>query len=212
MKMTSKTFWTPTRIGLTIGALILVVGVVSTTLPWSTSNEPAGGREISTPKSRNATPRELEAETREAPFDLLNGKARTLSDYAGSILIINLWATWCGPCRQEIPHLVEIAEEYRSRGVKILGLTTEDPDEDLERVRDFAEQFSINYEIGWATMPLIQEITKGRNGIPQALIVDQEGVVRKHYVGFHPRFSAPQMKSALDELLAKGPVSVESAP
>ena len=207
-----NTFWTPTRIGLTIGALILVVGVVSTTLPWRTGDESAGGGDTSRPKSRNATHRELEAETREAPFELLNGKARKLSDYTGDILIINLWATWCGPCRQEIPHLVEIAEEYGSKGVKILGLTTEDPEEDLELVREFTKQFSINYEIGWATRPLIQEITKGRNGIPQALIVDQEGVVRKHYVGFHPKFSAPQMKSALDELLAKGPGSAESAP
>lgn len=207
-----KTFWTPTRIGLTIGALILVVGIVSTTLPWRTGDESARGEGTVRPKSPNATLRELEAQAREAPFELLNGKARKLSDYTGNILIINLWATWCGPCRQEIPHLVEIAEEYGSKGVKILGLTTEDPEEDLELVREFTEQFSINYEIGWATRPLIQEITKGRNGIPQALIVDQEGVVRKHYVGFHPKFSAPQMRSALDELLAKGPGSAESAP
>ena len=207
-----NTFWTPTRIGLTIGALILVVGVVSTTLPWRIGDESAGGGETSRPKSRNATRRELKAETREAPFELLNGKARKLSDYAGKVLIINLWATWCGPCRLEIPHLVEIAEEYGSRGVRILGLTTEDPEEDLELVREFTKKFSINYEIGWATRPLIQEITEGRNGIPQALIVDQEGVIRKHYVGFHPKFSAPQMKSALDELLAKGPGSAESAP
>jgi len=212
MMMKQKTFWTPTRIGLTIGALILVVGVVSTTLPWRIPDESTGGGETSRPKSRNATRRELKAETREEPFELLNGKARKLSDYAGKVLIINLWATWCGPCRQEIPHLVEIAEEYGSRGVRILGLTTEDPEEDLELVREFTKKLSINYEIGWATRPLIQEITKGRNGIPQALIVDQEGVVRKHYVGFHPKFSAPQMKSALDELLAKGPGSVESAP
>lgn len=210
--MTQKTFWTPTRIGLTIGALILVVGVVSTTFPRRTTDEPGGVGETPKPKSRHATPRALEAETREAPFDLLTGKPRKLSDYAGNILIINLWATWCGPCRQEIPHLVEIAEEYGSRGVKILGLTTEDPEEDLERVRDFTEQYSITYEIGWATRPLIQEITKGRNGIPQALIVDQQGVVRKHYVGFHPTFSAPQMRSALDELLAKGPGSAEGTP
>jgi thiol-disulfide isomerase/thioredoxin len=211
MMTIKKTFWTPTRIGLTIGALILVIGIVSTTLPLRQGDEPAQSGETSTAKSANSTYRELEAETREAPFDLLNGAARKLSDYTGNVLIVNLWATWCGPCRQEIPHLVEIADEYRSKGVKVLGLTTEDPKEDLERVQTFTEQFSINYEIGWATMPLIREITKGRNGIPQALIIDQEGVVRKHYVGFHPRFSAPQMKSALDELLAQGSAA-ESAP
>jgi thiol-disulfide isomerase/thioredoxin len=220
MKTPQATFWTPTRIGLTIGATVLIIGIGSTTLPWGPAEEPRG-RMGTAPNATDgaaekpnpfATPRELEEETWQTRFQLLDGKNRKLADYGGKVLVVDIWATWCGPCRQEIPHLVEMAEEYRSRGVEVLGLTTEDPEFDEERVRNFAQQFGINYDIGWSPLSLTREITRGRNGIPQTLIIDREGVVRKHYVGFHPRFSAPQMKSALDDLLAQDARGATSAP
>jgi thiol-disulfide isomerase/thioredoxin len=149
-----------------------------------------------------AAPREFSADARTSDLQLISGQSKKMSDYSGKVVVLDLWATWCGPCRQEIPHLIQMANEYKSQGVEVLGLTSEDPDEDLDRVRTFTRQFNINYEIGFANPILARDIMKGRNGIPQTLIIGRDGMVRKHFVGFHPQLSVPQMKKALEEVLA----------
>ncbi|NBO64853.1 MAG: TlpA family protein disulfide reductase [Acidobacteria bacterium] len=189
-----KIFWTPTRLGLVAGALILAVTL------FMALYRPGSSPSKST--SSTAPIREISDDLREADLHLISGSKKTVGDYEGKVLILDLWATWCGPCRQEIPHLVEMADSYRERGVEVLGLTTEDPLADLILVRSFAERFRINYEVGFAGDNVASEIMRGRNGIPQTLIIDRKGMVRKHFVGFHPRLSLPQMKSALEEVLA----------
>jgi len=119
------------------------------------------------------------------------------------VLVVDLWATWCRPCRQEIPHLIEMADEYKSKGVEVIGLSTEDPEADAQLVRDFSQQFKINYPIGWAEMPLAEQLMNGRDGIPQTIIIGRDGKVRRHFVGFNKAISVPQMKAALDEAVAE---------
>lgn len=193
-----KIFWTPTRLGIVSGLIILAVTL------FMAFYRPGGPSSTSSGRSSGAgsANRALSDDLREADLKLISGTTRTVGDYKGKVLILDLWATWCGPCRQEIPHLIEMANTYRDRGVEVLGLTTEDPQSDLMLVRNFAQQFRINYEIGFANDAVTSEIMRGRNGIPQTLIIDREGTVRKHFVGFHPRLSLPQMKSALEEVLA----------
>lgn len=195
-------FWTPSRIGLTAAALILVVAISSAVYHQDSPTESQVGTVGNPARNPAATPRELPADVQQSSFSLLSGQSRKLSDYAGKVLVLDLWATWCGPCRIEIPHLIQMAKDYKDKGVEVLGLTTEDPATDAQLVRDFSRKFEINYEIGWANSLLTREIMRGRNSIPQTLIIDRAGVVRKHFVGFHPQFSAPQMKAALDEIVA----------
>ena len=198
-----KVFWTPTRLGIVSGLIILAVTLfMAFYRPGGLSPTPAGLTPAGRSSGTGSVARELSDNLRAADLKLISGATRTVGDYKGKVLILDLWATWCGPCRQEIPHLIEMANNYRDRGVEVLGLTTEDPQYDLMLVRNFAQQFRINYEIGFASDTVTSEITRGRNGIPQTLIIDREGMVRKHFVGFHPRLSLPQMKSALEEVLA----------
>lgn len=192
-----KIFWTPTRLGIVSGLIILAVTLFMAFYRPGGSSPTPSGRSSGT----GSVARELSDNLREADLKLISGATKTVGDYKGKVLILDLWATWCGPCRQEIPHLIEMANNYRDRGVEVLGLTTEDPQYDLMLVRNFAQQFRINYEIGFANDTVTSEIMRGRNGIPQTLIIDREGMVRKHFVGFHPRLSLPQMKSALEEVL-----------
>lgn len=201
-------FWTPTRLGITAAVVILTVAIVTALYepaaektdgqPGEVAGSGMGGSRSGSP----ATPRALTDDVRAANLNLISGQSKTVADYAGKVLILDLWATWCGPCRQEIPHLIEMANNYRDQGVEVLGLTTEDPDSDYDQVRNFARQFQINYEIGFANADVASEIMKGRNGIPQTLIIGRDGMVRKHFVGFHPRLSIPQMKKALEDVLA----------
>ena len=143
----------------------------------------------------------LPASLLEENFKLLNGESRKLADYEGKVLLIDIWATWCGPCRQSIPHLVELAKEYKNKGVEIIGLTTERDDPDEQFVREFSAQLKINYPIGWANPTLESGLKNGRSGIPQTIIVGRDGKVKYHTVGFHPKLSIPEMKAVLDEAL-----------
>jgi thiol-disulfide isomerase/thioredoxin len=192
--------WTLSRIGLVGASLFLVVATLSAL--YKTDEPPMNAG----PSANSGDPREpyaLPAEVLETSFRLVDGGSRKISDYSGKVLVVDLWATWCRPCRQEIPHLIEMANEYRSKGVEVIGLSTEDPEEAAQLVRDFSQQFKINYPLGWAETPLADQLMNGREGIPQTIIIGRDGKVKKHFVGFNKTFSVPQMKAALDEAVAE---------
>lgn len=162
-----------------------------------------------------APPAELAATVMQAGFKTLDGKTKRLSDYSGKVLVVDLWATWCGPCRLEIPHLVELAKDYKSKGVEIVGLTSEDPETQGEQVKNFSNQFKINYSVGFADQQMVAGLANGRNGIPQTIIIGRDGKVRRHFIGFSPvPADGPQprlspytatpavMKAALDEAIS----------
>ncbi|MGH9850678.1 MAG: TlpA disulfide reductase family protein [Blastocatellia bacterium] len=209
-----QSFWTLTRIGLAGSAILLVAAIASAIYnqedlqpptevprPEIIGAHPAPVAPSAPPANPSAT-RELPANLMQANLSLLDGKKKKLADYSGKVLVVDLWATWCGPCRQEIPHLVQIAKEYKSKGVEVLGLTTEDPVSDAAVVKDFSREFKINYPIGWADPQMQSGLMRGRGGIPQTLIIGRDGKVRKHFVGFSAPISVPQMKAALDEAVS----------
>src|ERR1700728_2326208 len=79
-------------------------------------------------------------------FKDLHGKSVTLSDYKGKVVLLDFWATWCPPCRKEIPGFVELYNTYKSRGLVVIGVSMDDTD-DTPDVKRFAEQFKIDYPI-----------------------------------------------------------------
>lgn len=144
------------------------------------------------------------AELLNAEIQMLDGKPVRLSDYAGKVVILDLWATWCPPCRKEIPHLIELGNEYKDRGVEVIGVTMENPQADLKKVRDFAREFNINYKLGWATREMALSVLElsGHDTIPQTLIITRDGRVIKHIVGFHPIRTPESMREALDQAIS----------
>jgi thiol-disulfide isomerase/thioredoxin len=191
-----KSTWTITRIGLIGSALILVATIAYTFYQGNISDRSVVD---STPGAKPAgpLPDPLPENVMQANINLLDGQKTKLADYSGKVLVVDLWATWCGPCRQEIPHLVQIAKEYKSKGVEVLGLTNEDPESDTERVKQFSEVFKINYPIGWADAPMQIGLSRGRGAIPQTYIIGRDGKVLKHFVGFS-LLSVPEMKATIE--------------
>jgi thiol-disulfide isomerase/thioredoxin len=121
----------------------------------------------------------------QAEYKGLDGATVKLEDYKGKVLLLNLWATWCGPCRKEMPHLVEMQNQYKDKGFEVIGLNT-DPDEDSEeKVKKFAEEMNLNYTLAWTAKKEYAELLKISkfNAIPQSFLVNREGQLLGIYTG-----------------------------
>jgi len=138
----------------------------------------------------------------EAQLRAAQGSPIRLADYSGKVVFLNLWATWCGPCRLETPELVKLHKEYQSRGVDFVGLSTENPDASAQRVIDFVKTYNVEYHIGWATPEVALTLMQGRDSIPQSFIITREGRILKRFIGFSPLTTPPQLRQALEEALA----------
>lgn len=112
----------------------------------------------------------------------LNGKVVKLSDFKNKIVIIDFWATWCGPCRKGIPDLVSLQKTY-GKDVVILGITVDD---DLAEVPPFAQKYNINYPILYADRKVIKDYG-GIDAIPTSFIVDKKGNIVDKHVGLIPK-------------------------
>jgi thiol-disulfide isomerase/thioredoxin len=143
----------------------------------------------------------LPASIAETELRAASGEPIKLSNYSGKVLLVNLWATWCGPCRLETPELVKIYKEYKPKGVEIVGLSTENPETSAETVKKFISDFNVNYRIGWATPEVAITLMQGRDAIPQSFVIGRDGKVVRRFIGFNPISVPPQIKEAIQEAL-----------
>ena len=201
-----KSLWTPARIAFTVLVLSLFAafGISS----CSSSDEK---REAPAPVVRNAPPPAapaapapmltLPANITGAELRAVTGAPIRLSNYNGKVLLVNLWATWCGPCRLETPELVKLHKEFRSQGLEVVGLSTENPDSSAESVREFVHNYDVDYRIGWATAEVAHGLMQGRDAIPQSFVIARSGRIVRRFVGFNPRDTPAQIRAAVEEAL-----------
>jgi thiol-disulfide isomerase/thioredoxin len=133
-----------------------------------------------------------------AEIQAVDGKPFRLSDFKDKTIVLDIWATWCGPCRLEVPHLVELSKEYEGKGVVVIGLTTENPQTDEDKVRDFAKEFKINYKLGWGPASTVLPLMQGSSSIPQTFVIAPGGKILIKYRGY-----SPQLPSALRAAIGK---------
>lgn len=184
-------FWTPLRLvsTLIVLALLAAFGVSS-----CNSNDPP--TRVSTSNLPAVPSVVFDTEMQAASGDRIK-----LSNYSGKVMLVNLWATWCGPCRSETPELVRLYKEYQARGVEFVGLSTEDPVASAQKVHDFVQQYKVDYRIGWATRDVALTLMQGTTSIPQSFIITRDGRIQKRILGFHPVKTPPQLKEAIENAL-----------
>jgi peroxiredoxin len=124
------------------------------------------------------------------------GGAVSLSDYRGRVVLMNLWASWCPPCRAEMPDLQRLANAYSTAGIAIVGVNE---GESPQRARAFAESLGIRFPI-WVDQSQRYGRTYAALGLPTTVIVDRRGVVVR---GFDGALTYAQMKAAVAPLAAR---------
>src|SRR5215211_6110282 len=102
----------------------------------------------------------------------LRGRNLRLSDYKGKVVLLNFWATWCPPCRAEMPDLVKMQHQYAKQGLQVIGVTY--PPETLREVQQFARRLGVNYPIALGTKETKALFDKGET-LPLTVVIDRDG-------------------------------------
>jgi len=111
-----------------------------------------------------------------------SGRPQPLSQWQGKVLVVNFWATWCGPCREEMPDLVRAQKEYGAKGLQIVGIAADDAD----KVQQFAKEIELNYPAligGYAAIDLSKDLGNSLVALPFTLVVDRHGRVAYTHLG-----------------------------
>lgn len=132
------------------------------------------------------------------PFQLadMEGQRRTLTEWQGKVVAVNFWATWCPPCRDEIPHFVELQQDYGQQGLQFIGIALQTADE----IREFVAEYQLNYPSLVGRDDVIATAKSLGNDIgalPYTVIIDREGIIRFTRQGPLTRAEAEKVISAL---------------
>ena len=197
-------YLTPARLALTVLVLSLVAAVGVSSCNSTDEIGKPGPVSINPAKRAPAAPASmltLPSLVLDTELKGMNGRPIKLSNYAGKVLVVNLWATWCGPCRMEIPELVKFHKEYRAKGLEVVGLSTENPEASADGVRRFVEEYKMEYPVGWVTADVAIALMQGRDAIPQSFVIARDGRIVKRFIGFNVTATPQQLRDAIEEAL-----------
>jgi cytochrome c biogenesis protein CcmG/thiol:disulfide interchange protein DsbE len=127
-------------------------------------------------------------------------KPKSLADYRGQVLMINVWATWCLPCRVEMPSIEALDKDYAKKGLKIVAVSIDDPGTD-STIRAYAKQYGLTFEIlhdPQAKIVQAYDIT----GYPETFILGKDGIIRRKLMSA-TNWNSPDARALIDRLLAE---------
>ena len=128
---------------------------------------------------------------------------KTLDDYRGNVVMLNIWATWCAPCRVEMPSMQQLHEAYAPKGLKIVAVSVDDPGMDPQ-IRSFAKEFGLTFEILHDQGGQLGKVSKAyqTSGYPETVIIGRDGIIRKKLLGAHD-WNSDENRALIDRLLAE---------
>src|SRR5215471_16755665 len=109
----------------------------------------------------------------------INGKKLSLANYRGKVVLLDFWATWCTPCRAEIPHFIDYQNKYAAQGLQVVGISMDD---DPKPVRAFYDELKMNYPVAMGSSQLADSYG-GVLGLPVTFLIGRDGRIAKKYVG-----------------------------
>ena len=132
-----------------------------------------------------------------------NGASVKLSDYRGKVVLLNFWATWCGPCAMEIPWFMEFQQQYKSKGFEVLGVSMDD--DGWKIVKPYVTEHKINYRIVLGNDSVTQ-LYGGVDSLPTSFLIDKDGRVAFVHVGLADK---SEYLNEIQDLLASHPAGSE---
>jgi cytochrome c biogenesis protein CcmG/thiol:disulfide interchange protein DsbE len=130
-------------------------------------------------------------------------KRKTLDDYRGDVVMINIWATWCAPCRIEMPAIEQLHRAYAQKGLKIIAVSVDEPGSQ-QQIRSFVKEYGLTFEV--LHDPGGQEGKVSRDyqttGYPETVIIGRDGIIRKKLLGAHD-WNSVENRALIDRLLAE---------
>ena len=131
-------------------------------------------------------------------------RQKTLADYKGKVVLLNVWATWCEPCRVEMPSIEKLYHEFGPQGLVVVGVSVDDPGSE-DRIRDFVKEYGLTFEI--LHDPAQQTKTNYQvTGFPETFVIGREGTIRKKVIGAAD-WSSNANRALIRELLGPVPAS-----
>ncbi len=130
----------------------------------------------------------------------LGNQEMTLASLKGKVVLLDFWATWCTPCKEAIPHLIQLHKDYEDKGLTVIGMNVDKGEEEV--VRRFVRSMEIPYPILFAS----EEVTRsyGVSALPTTILIDREGKIREKIVGFNSGI-AKQTAERTKELISEKP-------
>ena len=211
----SQSFWTAKRVISTfiVFSFVAIIGFSSCNSNESTVNTNVANTNGSSttgtkpnlpppPPSTTAKLTPVPEEVSEADITSVSGKRFKISDYKGKVLLVNLWATWCGPCRFETPEIVKISKEFKDKNVEVIGLDIDPIQDDEENILEFVKEFKVPYTIALIDLELKEALADGGSmNIPQNLIITRDGKLLARFDGYNaqrPRQIREALQAALN--------------
>lgn len=158
-----------------IGVSFLILGVVSFLFLSRTENSPT----TTSQNDRSVTPMEVNFPAPEFSLSTLEGETQSISDYKGKVVLVNNWATWCPPCKAEMPSLRDFHNAQASNGFTVIAVEAGDPKED---VLAFAETLNLQFPV-WLDSEGVSLKAIGNGSLPNSYVIDRTGTVRLAWTG-----------------------------
>lgn len=130
--------------------------------------------------------------------DVHSGAIRTLADYRGDVVLLNVWATWCEPCKIEMPSMEELYRAYGPRGVHIVAVSIDDAASE-DSIRAYARNLGLTFEILHDPTHAIEKAYQ-TTGYPESFVIDRNGTIRRKWISAAD-WNAPSSRALFDELL-----------
>ena len=135
----------------------------------------------------------------EMTWSLSDGQRVRVSDYRGKVLVLDFFATWCAPCRESVPHLVQLQTRSGAQGLQVVGLNVGGDDDRLS-VTAFAREFNIQYPLGFPDKPLTDFLLSDNDTIPQTFVFSRSGELVKRFIGYDMDVGS-QLEQVIDTAL-----------
>jgi peroxiredoxin len=125
---------------------------------------------------------------------------KSLSDYRGKVILLNIWATWCEPCREEMPTMEALHRDLEDEGLAIVAVSVDDPNA-MPTIRQFVQEYGLTFDVLHDQSQLFRGVYR-YFGVPETYVIDRKGVIRRKEIRYHD-WNAPAQRDFIERLLAE---------